>query len=77
MAAPMCWFVHSGARSCGMHRLLRDIRATNHYDRDALYLTVGEEKAWGALEGPLATFQRRLTNGLRQLLLFCGLLIAT
>src|SRR4029077_17906264 len=22
-AAPMCWFVHSGARSCGMHRLLQ------------------------------------------------------
>src|ERR1700720_446644 len=22
-AAPKCWFVHSGARSCGMHRLLQ------------------------------------------------------
>src|SRR5580698_9544651 len=22
-AAPMCWFVHSGARSCGVHRLLQ------------------------------------------------------
>src|ERR1700676_4298503 len=41
-AAPMCWFVHSGARSCGVHRLLQTfgVRTTMIGTRCSIPLTL-------------------------------------